>query len=201
MEDAVRDRQYDPSTPNYLAPLVGFRSRKAAQTCARFAVHSKGVIEKLKLIKLVYLTERRMLAEHHRPMLFDELFSLPHGPICSSTLDGINGALHSHIWDDFLARNGNEIVAMKNFPRDALDEISDVEIDTIDAVWNDFGDLTASQLRNYSHENCSEYTETNGRIPIAYREVLEALGVPDADAELVEREIAELRREESALSL
>jgi uncharacterized phage-associated protein len=201
MGNEVPERQYDPNTPYFIAPLVGFRSRKAAQICAFFAVKSKGIIEKLKLIKLVYFSERKTLADYHRPMLFDELFSLPHGPICSSTLNGIDGEIHGHLWDDFLARNGNAIVAMKNFNRDDLDEISDDEIATLEKIWKDLGHMTASQLRNYSHENCPEYTETEGRIPIAYREVLEALGVSEPEAESVEREIAMIRREESVLGV
>jgi uncharacterized phage-associated protein len=201
MRDEVPERQYDPTFPNYLAPLVGFRSRKAAQVCAFFAVKSQGIIEKLKLIKLIYFSERRVLTDHHRPMLFDELFSLPHGPICSSTLNGIDGAIHGHIWDDFMARNGNNIVAMKRFSREDLDEISDEEIDALEKVWAEFGHMSASQLRNYSHERCVEYIETTGRIPIAYREVLEAVGVPEAEAEAIEREIADIRREESALGV
>jgi uncharacterized phage-associated protein len=199
-EAKMSDRQYDSSYQNFLAPLVGFQSRKAAQICALFAVHSGGIIEKLKLIKLVYLSERAFLGEHHRPMLFDEFFSLPHGPICSSTLNGIDGEIHGHIWDDFLARNGNEIVALRTFARYDLDEISDVEIDMLEQVWQQFGHMTASQLRNYSHEHCPEYTETSGRIPIAYHEVLEALGMSRVDAELVEREVSEIRREESVLN-
>jgi uncharacterized phage-associated protein len=197
--DHMTERKYDPSYPSFLAPLVGFRSRKAAQICTYFALESGGLIEKLKLIKLVYLSERACLAENHRPMLFDEFFSLPHGPICSSTLNGIDGEIHGHIWDDFVARNGNEIVALKKFTREDLDEISDAEMDILERTWGEFGHMTASQLRNYSHDHCPEYTETAGRIPISYRDVIEALGASDAEAELVDREISEFRREESAL--
>jgi len=194
------ERQNDPNMLSFLAPLVGFRSRKAAQLCAYFAIHEGGTIEKLKLIKLVYLTERKCLEDWHRPILFDELFSLPHGPICSSTLNGINGAIHENIWDDFVARNGNEIVAMKSFKRDNLDEISDAEVEIAANIWKRFGHLSASQLRNYTHEHCPEYTETEGRIPISYRELLEAVGTDAAQAEAIEREIADFRREASALS-
>lgn len=194
------EREYDAETLSFLAPLVGFKSRKAAQLCAHFAVRQARVIDKLKLIKLVYLTERKCLETWHRPVLFDELFSLPHGPICSSTLNGINGEIHESIWDHFIARNGNEIVAMKSFDRDDLDEISDAEIEIIDQIWKRFGHMTASQLRNYTHDNCPEYTETSGRIPISYREVLEAIGASSSEAEAIEREISTLRREESALT-
>ncbi len=200
MRNEMPDRQYDDSQPSYLAPLVGFRSRKSAQICAYFAVQSKGIVDKLKLIKLVYLSERDFLKEHHRPMLFDELFSLPHGPICSSTLNGIDGAIHGHIWDDFVARNGNQIVAMRAFNRDDLDEISEAELDVLKKTWETFGHMSASQLRNYTHKNCPEYTETkDGRIPIAYHELLEAIGVSEADAEQADRDISVMRRAQSAL--
>jgi len=59
--------------------------------------------------------------------------------------------------------------------------------------------MTASQLRNYSHRKCPEYTEIErGRIPISYREILEALGNPNAEE--IDREIADLRRAESILA-
>jgi uncharacterized phage-associated protein len=82
------------TAPSWAAPLVGFKLKKAAQLAAYFSVQSEGLIEKLKLIKLIYLTERRFIANHKHPMLYDELYSLPHGPICSSTLNGIDGVIH-----------------------------------------------------------------------------------------------------------
>ncbi len=169
------------SAPPWAIPVVGFRSRKAAQLCAYFGGKSAGTIEKLKLIKLLYFMERKFLSENHHPMLFDEYYSLPHGPICSSTLNGIDGIIHGEIWDNYIARNGNVVVAMKYLSRDDLDEVSDAELAVVDDIWRDFGQMTASQLRNYSHENCPEYTETTGRIPISYKQILRAVGEEDAD--------------------
>jgi uncharacterized phage-associated protein len=195
------DRQYDPEMLSFLAPLVGFRSRKAAQLCAHFALREEGMIDKLKLIKLIYLTERKCLEDWQRPILFDELFSLPHGPICSSTLNGIDGAYPQTDWDKYITRSGNKVVATRKFSRNDLDEVSDAEFDIVEDVWKRFGTYTASKLRNFTHDNCSEYTDiTEGRIPISYKEVLEAIGTPTAEAEALEREISGLRREESALT-
>lgn len=193
------NKMSDNSTPSYAAPLVGFRSRKAAQLAAFFALKAAGSIEKLKLIKIIYMTERRFLQDHEHPMLFDELYSLPHGPICSSTLNGIDGIIHEDVWDQFIARNGNEISPVKRFSRDDFDELSDAEIDIANRMWTRFRGMTSSQIRNYSHRNCPEYTEIDrGRIPISYREVLEALGNPAAKE--IDREIADLRRAESILA-
>ena len=185
--------------PAYLEPVIGFRSRKAVQLCAWFAIQNAGTIEKLKLIKLIYLTEREHLSMYEDSMLFDELYSLPHGPICSGTLNGIDGRIHAEIWDSFIARNGNIVVAMRTFARSDLDDLSDNELQLAQKVWSQFCGMSASQIRNYTHDNCPEYTEiSSGRIPIKFEDVLRAVG--SDNARFVESEIASLRREEMVLS-
>lgn len=194
--------------PEFTPPLVGYESRKAAQMVAFFALKSKmpndGVIEKLKLIKLIYLSERESLKQHHTPMLFDEFYSLPHGPICSATLNGIDGKLDTNsesLWSEFIARNGNAVVAMKKFARKSLDAINEVEEKILDDIWRRFGNKTSSQLRNYSHKNCPEYFEiSRGRMPITYREVMIALGFGESEATLVEDSIRDRRRKEGVNS-
>ena len=58
--------------------------------------------------------ERAFISENHHPMLFDEYYSLPNGPVCSSALNGINGIIHEEIWDNYIARNGNIVVTVKD---------------------------------------------------------------------------------------
>jgi len=189
-----------------MLPLVGFKSRKAAQIAAFFALKSampnRGTIEKLKLIKLIYFSEREFLKQYRLPMLFDEFYSLPHGPICSATLNGIDGKLDASdegTWGEFIARNGNVVVAMRKFTRESLDAILHKEVRILNYIWHRFGEMTSSQLRNYSHENCSEYTEiTEGRIPISYREVMMALGFTGTEADAVDDRVRDIRRRESA---
>ena len=131
-------------------------------------------------------------------MLFDEFYSLPHGPICSSTLNGIDGIIHEEIWSEFLARNGHIAVAVRKFLRDDLDELSDAEIEMAESIWKQFGHKTAFPATQLFPRNCPEYTEVEkGRIPMSYRDILEAMG--DPDAEEVDREIAQFRRAENAL--
>ena len=167
----MNTRKHDQSTVYYASPLVGFKSRKAAQICAYFAALAGGTIDKLKVIKLVYFSERHFLAKHHTPMLFDELYSLPHGPICSSTLNGLDGLLQPAVWDEFITRHGRDrIIAIKKFQRDDLDEISDSEMSALESCWKALGKMSAWEIRNYSHEHCAEYTlvEEGSRAPITY---------------------------------
>lgn len=192
------NRQRSEDAPRHAAPLMGFRSRKAAQLTAYFVNLSGGQIDKLKLIKLVYMTERGFLGEYQTPALFDELYSLPHGPICSSTLNGIDGVIHESVWSEFIGRHGKDkIYAAHSFVRDDFDELSDAVISIADKVWGEFRNMSAWEIRDWTHEHCPEYTETTGRVPITYKEVLEALG--NSDAEAIDQEIRDLRRAESAL--
>ena len=165
-------------------PPAGFRSRKAAQICAYFASRSdSGRIDKLKLSKLVYLAERRFLAEHHRPMLFDDLYSLAHGPVCSSTLRGIEGRGDRRLWNEYIRQHGRDtIVAVRSMERRDLDHVSDAELKILDIIWSRFSGRSPSSLRNYTHTACPEYTEiSEGSKPISYLEVFQALGMDDAE--------------------
>jgi hypothetical protein len=102
------------------------------------------------------------------------------------------------VWNEYIARNGNIVVSLRKFTRDDLDELSDAEIAVAEKTWRRFGGKTASQLRNYSHKYCPEYTEIeSGRIPISYKELFEALGIEDS--ERLEHEIQHVRRLDSLL--
>ena len=186
------------TAPVWAQPSAGFRSRKAAQSCAYFANRSGGTIEELKLIKLIYLAERQFLSAHHHPMLFDEFHSLPHGPVCSSTLNGITDVIHEALWDEYIARNGNIVVAVQPVEREDLDHISDAEMEVLDEVWQEFSGMTASQIRNHIQENCPEYTGADkGRISISYRQIFDALG--EEDASQIAEDISELVKLEGIL--
>ena len=183
----------DPSQPAYLEPLSAFRPEKASQLCAYFALKCERGIEKLKLIKLIYLAEREYLARYSEPILWDEFYSLPHGPICSATLNCIDGHIASDISSSHIVRHGNIVWAVKSFTKDDLDELSEAEFAMADEIWARHKNRTASQLRNFSHQHCPEYTEiSRGRVPISYEAVLEAM--QHSRPEEAASEIEEYRR-------
>jgi uncharacterized phage-associated protein len=181
-------------------PLVGFRSEKAAQVCAYFLARASGSLEKLKLIKLLFLVERESAGQLGRPMLDDEYYSLEHGPICSSALNGINGELDQKIWSKYLATSGRKVSLTPAATNDEkLDRISLSDVRILDAVWRKFGSMTASGIRKWSHDNCAEYTEViKGRIPITARQMAEAVRYENPDE--FETSVREYRSAEAAFS-
>jgi uncharacterized phage-associated protein len=160
------------------SPLVGFRSEKAAQACAFFASKNGGHIEKMALAKLLYIAERESIKQRGRPLLYDEYYSIKHGPVCSSALNGINGNIDQGVWSKYIRLEGaSDVVVQPNAP-DGLEEMSNSDLRLLEKVFADFGTKTARQLRAWTHskENCPEYTEVeSGRIPISLEDVVRAV--------------------------
>lgn len=178
-----------------------FKSKKAAQIAAYFA-QQKGGIDKMALIKLIYLMERAFIKKYGSPMLYDEFFSMEHGPICSSVLDGINSSTDYEFWPDYIKLSGiKDVTPVSKFTRDDLDELSDAEFEILEKIWSEHGTKTASELRNYTHRHCSEYedVEAGYREPISYEKLLIELKVPDRDCILAE--IDETKRTQRILSV
>jgi uncharacterized phage-associated protein len=175
--------------------ILGFCSEAAAQASAFFARKNGGEVEKLKLVKLMYLAERESVRLRGRLMFYDEHYSLKHGPICSGVLNGINGDADRPLWDKYISRNRHRVS-----PRDEnMDQLSRSDMKILEQVWTTHGWRSTSQIRNWTHENCPEYTEVNsGSIRISITEMAKAVGVESP--KLVAEELADVRSRAAALS-
>ena len=131
-------------------------------------------------------------------MFFDEYYSLKHGPICSNALNGINGNLDKGIWaKNVKLKNSRDVELVRE--RLGLDEFSKSDINILRDVWQSFGWMNAPQIRKWTHQNCPEYVEVDvGRLPITPREILDALGIDDADN--LAKQIEEYRHFEAMTS-
>jgi uncharacterized phage-associated protein len=59
---------------------------------------------------------------------------------------------------------------------DELDELSDAEIHVMEATWDQFGHMSAWEIRNWTHTNCPEWEDPDGSsTPIPYERVLKFL--------------------------
>jgi uncharacterized phage-associated protein len=182
--------------------LLGFRSRKAAQVSATYLNRSGGKMDKLKLIRMLYLTERESLEARGRPIFYDEFYSFKDGPICSNALDCLNGYLDKGIWSSYVRREGSkEVLLVTEHAKEdvEMDELSESDLDIVDSVWNKFGWMSTSQIRKWTHLHCSEYTEIDaGRLPIDYLQLARALHVSNP-ADVVDH-VNEYRSAEAALA-
>lgn len=172
-----------------------FNEKKAAQAAAFFLFHAGQPMSVLKLMKLLYLAERRSFELHGSPMIGDRLVSMPHGPVLSVTYNHMSGELDSIEggWDSWIAdRAGHDLdlcdrSALKD-PAELL-ELSDADVQVLSEVWGRFGRMSGWDLRNWTHENCPEWKDPEGSmIPMKLEELFAALKYsPEQAREAMER--------------
>ena len=175
---AKHARRSDAVSLSNLEPIAGFSPEKAVQLISLFLIKAGGSLEKLKLIKLIYLADRRFFELYGEPILWDEYYSLPQGPICSSALNCIDKNIASELSDAFFSAADNRNIQIEeHIEIGCFDHLCEAEINVADSVWQEHGAKTASQLRNYTHSNCPEYVLLeHGRIRIPYENILAAVG-------------------------
>lgn len=131
---------------------------------AAYFIHQNGgSIEILKLIKLIYLSERESYIRYGEPMIGDDLVSMEHGPVVSTTYNHCKREIESEPggWDEWISeRDGNNLALLvDNVVLDELKQLSDADAEIIENIWGNFGGMTASQLRKYTHDHCPEWEE------------------------------------------
>jgi len=172
-----------------------YNPRKAAQVIAYLAMKSsRRTLEVIKAVKLVYLSDRESIKTWGAPILDESRVSMPHGPVNSETYSCINGEydLSECGWSDFLEARADHMVAVaSDLTVNDLDELSEADIQALDATWEKFGQMGPWTLRDWTHvkRNVPEWEDPHGSsIPIPLRRIMAHVGVPNPDtqAELLE---------------
>jgi len=158
-----------------------FTARRVAQMAAFFARKQGGTINVLKLTKLLYLSDRESMSQCGLPISFDDMVSMPEGPVLSRSLNLINGSydeVDCAIWEEWIADRENHDVSVKrDFSRQDLDQLSDADLAVLEKVWHEFGRMDKYTLRNWTHKNCPEWVDPKGSSnPIKAFDVLTELG-------------------------
>jgi len=160
-----------------------FREDKAAQAAARLLNARGGTMHYLKLLKLLYLADRKALLELGRPISYDRYVSMPHGPVLSRTYDLMVAEPDPEqptYWRQIISEpRGYTVSLLGDAPRDQL---SRAEEQILDQVFAEFGRRNRWQLRDYMHQ-LPEYRDPQGStLPIEIRDILLSQGVSPEDA-------------------
>jgi len=166
--------------------------RKAAQTIAYLTVkNGRAPMNMTKASTLVYLADRESVRRHGFPIQDEPHHSLPHGPVDTNTFDSMKGEIHPGLargWTEFLKDDSNQCIGLQDpdIDPDNLDELSEADVDVLDAVWDAFGGMDQWQLRDWTHDprNVPECEDADGSsrvIPL--RRMMDALGIENAIAQ------------------
>lgn len=165
-----------------------YHQERATQTAAYLLKRRGGRMSYLKLLKLMYLADRRALLEQGRPITFDRYVSMDHGPVLSQTYNLIVAEeapeAHSY-WREFVSEPlpGYEVSLRKDAPTGAL-SLNQVEV--LDDVFAEYGHLGRWELVRITH-TLPEWEDPRGSsVPIALRDILRGGGMEDEEADAVE---------------
>ncbi len=180
---ATIDDKLSEGQPYVMRPKSQFREDKATQVASRLLQLSDGEMDTLKLVKLVYLIDRKALLTFGRPVTFDRFFCMTHGPVVSSTLDCIkhpNEEGTGSYWLKFFAPRKGTSVRLLRTP--GSDQLSRAEELLVNEVHEEFGHMKPWELVDYTH-TLPEWKDPSParRGPLRYEDVLRAEGWTEED--------------------
>lgn len=128
---------------------MNLRQKKSVQAINYFARMSEGnEINRVKLMKLLWLSDRLHMRRHGRMILSDNYFAIKKGPIPSKTLDLSRNKEHDYVSSYFIPDGYN--VISKN--ESDLNFFSASEIEVMNKVWKEFGHFSRFDLSEISHK-------------------------------------------------
>jgi uncharacterized phage-associated protein len=175
-------------------PRLLFDERKAAQAAAFLLHRAGGELPLIKLMKLLYLSERLSLQRYGEPLTGDRMVSMPYGPVLSMTYEHSNGNAASSIeeggWSTWISDRAEHKVAladksMINQPTEDLLALSDSDIEVLSETWGNFGRMSHWDIVNYTHNpnNCPEWQDPEGSSkPITYEKLFSVFGFSATEA-------------------
>lgn len=168
-----------------------YREDKATQAAALFLKLRGGKMSHLKLMKLLYLTEREALLRWGRPITYDFCVSMDHGPVLSKTYNIVSGDTQTNgLWESSISAPRNHEVELCNDPGN--DKLSDAEEQLIREVFAQHGSKSRWELRDFTH-TLEEWEDPEGSSNrIDYKEILRAGKKTDSEVQSILSDIESL---------
>jgi uncharacterized phage-associated protein len=167
-----------------------FREEAATQAAAYLLRCSGGSLPYIKLLKLLYLADRKALLELGRPITFDRYVSMQHGPVLSRTYDLMvaeQAPGELSYWREHISEPRDYAVQLRGeAPRGALSPAQEA---VLDATFQEFGGMDRWALVDFTH-TLPEWQDPHGSsLALPLREILRAAGVDDDDAQAIEHDL------------
>ena len=165
-----------------------FKQARTTQLACEFLRLAGGRMSYMKLIKLLYLVDRRSLVERGVPVTYDRYVGMRHGPVLSETLDLINygsGPSESSYWESYIDQDSPYEVSLR---RDCpVDELSEAELDLARGVHAEFGTMDRWAVVERLHRLPEWRDPGEARVlPIRYEDILVHEKAPDESEQIIE---------------
>lgn len=157
-----------------------FDTEKILQEIGYLLSRNDNRMNLLKLMKELYLIDRLSISERDSSVSGDSYFSLPHGPVLSSTLNMLYDfpLNKDNQWGAYLRSEKSkyhpDIVLLKEIPDDMLSAKDKSYIEIISDEFRNFGN---KEIEDYTHINLPEWKDPHGGSKrIRFEDIMSALG-------------------------
>lgn len=165
---------------------AAFDQIKAAQVSAKLInLGGQTSMDKMKLVKLLYLVDRQAFQEKGRPIIGGTYVSMPHGPVISQVLDSMNFGDQAGwgLWEKHFRSEGPHSISLESDPGD--DALSRRDLKIINEVFEAHGRKSTFELRDFTH-TLPEWEDPEGSsIEIPLERLLLATGRTLEDAKRI----------------
>jgi hypothetical protein len=178
-------------------PRSLYDEEKATQLASLLLRLNNGSMDFLKCIKLLYAIEKEAINRWLRPVIFDDLYSLPHGQVVSQTLDRAEHRTRppKSAWNNYLTTDSNHTIHIKEDP--GTDRLSKAEIELTKEIYEKNKKKTPAQLIQEHHNPQLTPEWKKPGIPptkTKYTELLVHLNKTQAQIDEFEADLQELAR-------
>jgi uncharacterized phage-associated protein len=146
---------------------------------------------RLRILKILYLSDRKALSDFGRPITGDQPFAMKNGPVLTSIYNLIKGEHpKSPEWSKFIGNQNYSIFLIQD---PGISELSRYEIRKLNEVWNEYIDQDDYDISEMTHE----FPEWRNHNPgtssevIPFEDVLKAVGKSDEEIEIIRAEVQE----------
>lgn len=182
--------------------MSNFNSKieKTIQAAAVLAHLEGGRIDRIRLLKLLYIADRESLAEHAVPIIGGRVVAMDNGPLHSNVYDLIKGTdFWPSEWSEHFANEGHVVILTKDPGRQ---ELSAYEIEKLTAVSNARREIDSWEVAESTHE-FQEWKDC--RLPgssrtIPLESLLGAVGFSPSEIEEIRHDAESHRRMDRMLS-
>jgi uncharacterized phage-associated protein len=153
-----------------------FNERNAAQAAAYLLKRHDGRLNYMKLIKLLYLADRKALLDCGKPITGDRMVSMPKGPVLSGILELINWGQKREepcAWLDYVSPPEQYEVRLLNHRPD-FDLLSERECLILDEIDATYGKVDKWSLVELTHELPEWRDPCGSSLPIDPADILRA---------------------------
>jgi uncharacterized phage-associated protein len=136
-------------------------------------------MSRLRLLKLLYIADRELLAAKGRTITGDRALAMEFGPVLSRTYDLIKGfEARAGEWDEFVH---SDVYAVELRKDPGLDDLSKAEIAKLQEVSDRYRDVDDEDLSSLTHDfpEWRKHAAGNGAGEIPWQDILTAQNKAD----------------------